>query len=331
MAKKSGRRRRKGAKASPLVILNNFVVNAGPGCYIARRDVSNAWMIEWEDDVDPTDFDGQEVPDVALDPQDHTVTLCNVSSASRVAYVTIYETNVRGASGKPLSNGVVVDNEGNQRSCLTFIVLCPPRTFAHLCSLDLPEGRTIVDVAIDSDVQDWNKHCNPDDEHARHIGFPLEAGPFLCTQGEGGHLTHFFSGNLHAIDFRCSIGTPLLAVANGVVVDSQDKYTLTGVAVSNLFQWNSIILQIDCEEPLFIEYVHISKSKVAVGDRVTKGQVIGASGSVGFSPEPHLHFCAYRSKEPTASTVRVRFESENGVFLPVAGEWYTADGPIERH
>jgi hypothetical protein len=73
-------------------------------------------------DVDPTDFVGQEVPDVALDPQNHTVTLCNVSDSFRVAYVTIYETTVRGASGKTLSSGIVVDNKGNQRSCLTFIV-----------------------------------------------------------------------------------------------------------------------------------------------------------------------------------------------------------------
>jgi hypothetical protein len=103
-------------------------------------------MLEWEDDVDPTDFDGQEVPDVALDPQTHTVTFCNVSDSFRVAYVTIYETTVRGASGKTLSSGIAVDNEGNQRSCLTFIVLCPRRTFAHFCSLDLPEGKTIADV-----------------------------------------------------------------------------------------------------------------------------------------------------------------------------------------
>jgi hypothetical protein len=29
---------------------------------------------------------------------------------------------------------------------------------------------------------------------------------------------------------------------------------------------------------------------------------------VGFSPEPHLHFAAYRSSDPTAPTVRVYFE-----------------------
>ena len=326
--KSGGGRRRRRKQPSP--VSNNFVLDAGPGCYIARRDVPNAWMLEWEDGVDPSEF-SEQVPDIALDPENHTVTLCNVSDATRVAYVTIYETTVRGVSGKALSAGITVDNQGKQASCVTFIVLCPPRTFAHLCSLDLPEGKALMDVTIDSDVQDWSKHPNPQDEHSQQVGFPLAGGPYLCTQGEGGHLTHFFSGNLHAIDFRCPVGTEMLAVGDGVIVDVQDKHTLSGVGVSNLFSWNSILMELDSEEPLLVEYVHISSSAVAVGDRVIKGQVIGTTGSVGFSPEPHLHFGAYRSREPTAPTVRVRFESaDQGVFLPVAGEWYSANGPVKR-
>jgi hypothetical protein len=46
---------------------------------------------------------------------------------------------------------------------------------------------------------------------------------------------------------------------------------------------------------------------VAVGERVAAGQKICESGSVGFSPEPHLHFTAFRSQEPEAPTTRVRF------------------------
>lgn len=329
MAKKSGRRRNKKKNLETrTAVSKNFLLSAGPGCYIARRDVPNFWMLEWEEHVDPSDFE-DEVPDVALDPHDQTVTLCNITDRTRVAYVTIYEARVLGAFGKIMSNGVVVDNEGKSKECLTCIVLCPPCTFAHLCTLDLPIGKTMMDISIDSDVQDWNQHPNPNDEHERVIGFPLEGGPFLCTQGEAGSLTHFLSGNLHAIDFRCAVGTPLLAVADALVVEVHDKHKLTGVAVSNLFQWNSISLQVDCKDTLFVEYVHISKSHVKVGDKVAKGQVIGTSGSVGFSPEPHLHFCAYRSNECTAPTVRVLFESSenDNAYLPVAGFWYSAAGP----
>jgi murein DD-endopeptidase MepM/ murein hydrolase activator NlpD len=191
-------------------------------------------------------------------------------------------------------------------------------------------------------------------------------------------LTHFFSGNYHAIDFRCDIGTPLVAVADGIVVQVKTDSTVTGIAVSNLFQWNSILLQItpsptncipqeqwkqcfeqetpvdDCEfadGPLFVEYVHIQSSCVQPGDRVVAGQQIGESGSIGFSPEPHLHLAAYRSAEDGAPTCRVFFHAKDDrflssstkaalseevaikstpkLFLPLAGRRYNSLGMVE--
>lgn len=340
MAKKNSRRRRRGKASSsskPSTNASNFVSDAGPGCFIARRDeqhVKNDWLLEWQDNIDVTEFGCSQdaIPDVALDPQDNSVTFCNIENESKVAYITIYEATVRGRQGQVLENGSCTDSNGRERACVTFIILCPPKTFCHLCYIDVEQS--ITDVAIDSDVQEWNRHPNPNDEHSLTLGFPLEGGPFLCTQSEGGHLTHFFSGNLHAIDFQCALGTPLLAVANGIVIDVRDNNTLTGIAVSNLFEWNSIQIQVtdaDENDPLFVEYVHIATSNVRVGDVVTKGQVIGTSGSVGFSPEPHLHFSAYRSRDATAPTVRVRFESltDRKVFLPVAGQWYAANGVVD--
>lgn len=347
MAKKSGRnknrRRRnntgKSVLSKPTQDESNFVSTAGPGCFIASRSVENDWLLEWQDHVDVSEFGCQEVPDVALDPQDSSVTFCNVSNDTKVAYISIYNATVRGKAGQVLEPGTSTDNNGTTRTCLTFIIQCPPRTFCHLCYIHLEDDESITNVEIDSDVQEWSRHPQPTDEHAFRLGFPLETAgdsPVLCTQSEGGYLTHFFSGNLHAIDFSCEIGTPLLAVANGTIVEVQDTNTLTGIAVSNLFTWNSIVLQVstsDTDDPLYCEYVHIASSSVKVGDTVTKGQVIGNSGSVGFSPEPHLHFSAFRSQETTAATVRVRFESNNtdgNVFLPVAGQWYTAEGPVDE-
>jgi len=178
-------------------------------------------------------------------------------------------------------------------------------------------------LRIDSDVQAWNRHPNPDDTHRRTIGFPLDTGgggerPFRCTQSENGQLTHFFSGNLHAVDFACPVGTPLVAVADGVVIEANDRHRLTGISVANLFKWNSILMEVepsagdggggdDDDGPLFVEYVHIETSDVKKGDRVKAGQRIGSSGSVGFSPEPHLHFACYRSQDPAAPTVRIYF------------------------
>jgi len=355
--------------SKPIPECSNFVVEAGPGCFIARRKSGGSkmecpvWMIGWED-VDLEDFglddindDTEcEVPDIALDPEECTLSICNVHNYTKVAYVTVFDTRVIGANGIELAQGSTTDNAGHEVPCVTFIVLCPPRVFAHLCYLNVSSEDDLPDVRIESDVSKWNQHPNPSDEHPYRIGFPLNCNhptlgqsnvSFLCTQGEGGELTHFFSGNLHAIDFRCPIGTELLAVADGIIIETKDENTLTGVAVTNLFEWNSILLQVqnfdadsDIERknvggdgPLFVEYVHIAKSTVQAGDRVKRGQVIGYSGSVGFSPEPHLHFSAFRSSDAEAPTVRVLFENRDGdepspPFLPRAGEWYDSSGIV---
>jgi hypothetical protein len=309
---------------------SNFVTDAGPGCYIVREDhLGNC--LEWER-VDPDDYYSvdNQVPDIALDPDEQTLSLCNIDPCWKVAYITVYETICVGADGNPLETGSTTDNQGQMNSCITFIVLCTPYTFVHLCYLDTDQ---LLNVRIDSDVQEWNRHPSPDDYHPQTLRFPLQGGPFLCTQAENGFLTHFMTGNLHALDFRCPIGTPILAVANAIVLEVTTGNSLTGIAVSNLFTWNSILLQLDESEitcaasqpsdriktsTLFVEYVHIQSSFVHPGDRVKAGQVLGTSGSVGFSPEPHLHFAAYRSAEPHAPTVRVSFlaKQSNQVETP---------------
>jgi Peptidase family M23 len=318
----------------------NFVPEAGPGCHIARNDylAPSSWVIAWEE-VDPDDYD-EEVPDVAIDPEDGTMSLCNVRPEYTAAYITVYDRILRGANGQILQPGKSIDDHGVQLPCTTLIVLCPPCTFVRLCYLDLTNaGEAFENLKIDTDVQEWNRHDNPLDTHGTSVGFPLQGdGPFLCTQGVGGPLTHFFVGNLHAIDFRCAVGTPILAVGDGVVLEVKDSHVLlTGVAVSNLFKWNAILLQLTNkdtvdDDPLFVEYVHIQSASVQVGETVVAGQVIGTSGTVGFSPEPHLHFSAYRSQEPKAPTVRVYFHSasDGTSFLPRAGEYYTADGLFEK-
>ena len=50
---------------------------------------------------------------------------------------------------------------------------------------------------------------------------PQEGGPYLCSQGAGGHFTHGFAETLHALDLQCAVGTPVLAVGAGVVKSLQ--------------------------------------------------------------------------------------------------------------
>ncbi|KAL3779044.1 hypothetical protein HJC23_005984 [Cyclotella cryptica] len=166
----------------------------------------------------------------------------------------------------------------------------------------------------------------------------------------------------------CPIGTPLYSPVDGVVTNINDNSNhggdtafdnrtleVSGIAATNLFNWNSIMIRADPTStsndntsnhtnPLFIEYVHIQSNSclVQLGDHVAKGQLICKSGSVGFSPTPHLHLGAYRSSDDGAESVRVRFECagemngrETGVdgktysFLPLAGGWYDEFGLVQ--
>ena len=377
---------------------SNFVSTAGPGCYIAHlppaistddeavaATTSNDWLLGIEP-FHPADFDADalgDIPEIALDPDEHTVSVTNATESRRVCYVTVYDVPVLGRGGRVLSSGVSIDNDGKERGCITFIVLCPPTTFVHLGHLRLDKGQTLAEVELDSDVRDYEEHPDPDDTHTKQIGFPLlcrdstgddaadnTSAGYLCTQGEGGHLTHYMTGNHHAVDFRCPEGTPCVAVCDGTVVECQDDNTITGVAVGNLFRWNSISIRADDDNdggdvegegylaetgdgagtanvnrntrggPLYLEYVHIQSGSICVkpGERVTRGQVICRSGGVGFSPEPHLHFSAFRSDDPTAPTVRVWFEArgdacgenEGALFLPIAGSFYNECGEVAK-
>ena len=325
----------------------NFFSGAGRGCHIVRindddhadtihedgNDGKNhrSNILEWDTEIYAEDFEGQEIPDIAMDPENNTLTLCNVTETINVAYITIYEVDCFGKDGRKFESGISVDNEGNSFSCLTFIVLSPPMTFCTLCHVDVDD---ISRVRIESDVQEWKQHPNPSLKHGAPLeGFPLEGGPFLCTQGVGGHLTHYFSGNLHAIDFRCAIGTSLLAVEDGIVMEAHDGNICSGIGVSNMFKWNSILIRhedVDNKILFFTEYVHIQSSHVQKGDRVQRGDKIGLSGSVGFSPEPHLHFAVYQSDQADAVTVGFLFKGTDGIdYQPEAGKLYSAVGPTK--
>jgi len=335
-------------------------------------------------DYHPEDIDF--IPDVAMDDDEMILTLTNVTpNTTKICYVTVYDVNVCDVDGNVLNSGVsstttsVRDGGSDstttkERQCTTFIILCPPQTFAHLCSLapnqTQDDNTTPItswsQIDIESDIQPWSFHPKIDGEHTYKLHFPFhgliseEEGAlevvdtttaYQCTQSCDGQLTHFFHGNYHAIDFACPVGTPLYSPVNGVIVDVKDSITdgieVSGIAASNMFQWNSIMIRVQDEsvdtttDPLYVEFVHIQTDScvVQVHDKVKKGQLICRSGSVGFSPEPHLHLAAYRSNGDDAATVRVRFDcigrSEGDAtaepFLPQTGGWYNQNGLVSNY
>jgi hypothetical protein len=81
------------------------------------------------------------------------------------------------------------------------------------------------------------------------------------------------------LDLDGRVGAPVVAANDGVVVLAAKDYYYTGTA-----------LFIDHGDQLFTLYFHLSRVDVEAGDRVERGQLIGAVGRSGRVTGPHLHF-----------------------------------------
>jgi murein DD-endopeptidase MepM/ murein hydrolase activator NlpD len=92
----------------------------------------------------------------------------------------------------------------------------------------------------------------------------------------GGEPGAYHSG----VDIAGGAGAPVTAPADGVVVLAADKpFTLEGH-----------LLIIDHGMGLNSAFLHLSRIDVKEGERVKKGQLIGAIGSSGRATGPHLHW-----------------------------------------
>lgn len=80
------------------------------------------------------------------------------------------------------------------------------------------------------------------------------------------------------MDFRATMGTPVKATNDGIVVLTGQHY-FTGGAV-----------YLDHGEGVVSMYFHLSGLNVKKGDRVKMGDVVGYSGKSGRVTGPHLHF-----------------------------------------
>ncbi|MFI2609308.1 peptidoglycan DD-metalloendopeptidase family protein [Kitasatospora sp. NPDC018619] len=128
------------------------------------------------------------------------------------------------------------------------------------------------------------------------------ANPKLGTAyGVAGSM--WASGHHTGQDFVASTGTPLRAVANGVVVKAGN-----GGAYGNE-------VEIKLADGHYAEYAHLSSIGVKIGQTVTVGQQIGLSGATGNVTGPHLHFEIRNGSEYGSDINPVTFLRAHGVAL----------------
>jgi murein DD-endopeptidase MepM/ murein hydrolase activator NlpD len=97
----------------------------------------------------------------------------------------------------------------------------------------------------------------------------------------------------YAIDFDLPIGTPVVAMRAGQVIQVESRYDRGGP--SDRYQAFANLIRIQHADGGVAEYVHLLKDSALVktGDDVHEGQTIGRSGESGFASQPHLHVSIY--------------------------------------
>lgn len=103
------------------------------------------------------------------------------------------------------------------------------------------------------------------------------------TWGKAGHAGY---------DWPMPVGTPILAAADGVVLDAGvvKEARCNGKRPDQALVWARVAHEAPNGARLVTSYLHLSKVTVAAGDRVRLGQQLGLSGNTGCSSGPHLHF-----------------------------------------
>lgn len=129
----------------------------------------------------------------------------------------------------------------------------------------------------------------------------------------------------HGIDYAAPMGTPVVAIADGVITDK--KWDKSG---------GGNILKIKHANNLTSGYLHLQgyAKGMAVGKRVSQGELIGYVGSTGRSTGPHLDFRLWKgttpidplkapsdSSEPISAENMPRFEVvKNKILAELAGD-----------
>lgn len=122
------------------------------------------------------------------------------------------------------------------------------------------------------------------------LGWPMQGGYVTSSYGMRVHPIYGYYGLHNGIDFGGGCGVPLLAAGSGTVVA---KYYSSSYG-NRLFIYVGKVNGVN----LSVVYNHASGYRVDVGQRVSRGQVVGATGDSGWSTGCHLHFTVLANGRP---------------------------------
>ncbi len=132
----------------------------------------------------------------------------------------------------------------------------------------------------------------------RILSWPLEK--IFVTQLFGKTVDSkrlYASGTHSGVDFKASVGTPVMAMADGTVLGTGNTdLTCYGGSFGKF-----VFIQYD--NGLSSTFGHLSLIKVYEGEQVKRGEVVGYSGATGHVTGPHLHVSLYAPQAAKMGTL----------------------------
>lgn len=144
-----------------------------------------------------------------------------------------------------------------------------------------------------------------DDDYLYRLPFATDDGHYVVQGFNGGYSHRGLSR--YGVDFAMPDGTRLHAAREGTVVDVEYGNSRGGASRKYAAYANFVV--IEHSDGSTGEYYHLQHHGVFVrpGDKVSRGQLIGLSGSTGFTSLPHLHFAVYKAL-PMGDTQSLAFK-----------------------
>lgn len=144
--------------------------------------------------------------------------------------------------------------------------------------------------------------------------------PFKGDYGVG-TKKYYRNGSRHfAYDYLVPMGTDLLAVRDGVILDCQDGYTSSSPGSNYSGEPSNWILlgYLNSKgQKRTVYYQHLSKGLlVKKGQKVKAGQKIGKSGNSGNSTGPHLHLAANKGWSTRRTRYNYMYDKDILIYPP---------------